>query len=450
MSRLPIRLRLTLAFALAMAVVLAATGAFLYLRLGSSLDEAIDESLQARTTEVIPQVVSGEPVGPGGDADDRFVQVLDLGSRIVGGTTGLDEPLLDQAALVEATQRARWSVLDEVPGVDGRVRVLATPVSTGDGPRILLVGASLEDRDEAVRGLLTLLLVVGPAALLVASLLGYALATAALRPVESMQAEAADISASEPGRRLPLPRAHDEIHRLGETLNEMLERLEAALERERGFVADAGHELRTPLTNLKAELELALRRPRTDAELVQAIRSAAEETERLSQLADDLLLIARSDQHRLPLRRTRVSAGDLLRSVAVRFGARAREAGRTIDVDAPAALELDADATRLEQAVGNVVDNALTHGGGDVRLSAAERDGHVELHVCDSGSGFPAEFLPHAFDRFSRADDSRSEAGTGLGLAIAAAVAAAHGGSAHAANSDGAGADVWLTIPSRG
>ena len=450
MSRLPIRLRLTLAFALAMAVVLAATGAFLYLRLGSSLDEAIDESLQARTTEVIPQVVSGEPVGPGGDADDRFVQVLDLGSRIVGGTTGLDEPLLDQAALVEATQRARWSVLDEVPGVDGRVRVLATPVSTGDGPRILLVGASLEDRDEAVRGLLTLLLVVGPAALLVASLLGYALATAALRPVESMQAEAADISASEPGRRLPLPRAHDEIHRLGETLNEMLERLEAALERERGFVADAGHELRTPLTNLKAELELALRRPRTDAELVQAIRSAAEETERLSRLADDLLLIARSDQHRLPLRRTRVSAGDLLRSVAVRFGARAREAGRTIDVDAPAALELDADATRLEQAVGNVVDNALTHGGGDVRLSAAERDGHVELHVCDSGSGFPAEFLPHAFDRFSRADDSRSEAGTGLGLAIAAAVAAAHGGSAHAANRDGAGADVWLALPRSG
>ena len=450
MSRLPIRLRLTLAFALAMAVVLAATGAFLYLRLGSSLDEAIDESLQARTTEVIPQVVSGEPVGPGGDADDRFVQVLDLGSRIVGGTTGLDEPLLDQAALVEATQRARWSVLDEVPGVDGRVRVLATPVSTGDGPRILLVGASLEDRDEAVRGLLTLLLVVGPAALLVASLLGYALATAALRPVESMQAEAADISASEPGRRLPLPRAHDEIHRLGETLNEMLERLEAALERERGFVADAGHELRTPLTNLKAELELALRRPRTDAELVQAICSAAEETERLSQLADDLLLIARSDQHRLPLRRTRVSAGDLLRSVAVRFGARAREAGRTIDVDAPAALELDADATRLEQAVGNVVDNALTHGGGDVRLSAAEKDGHVELHVCDSGSGFPAEFLPHAFDRFSRADDSRSEAGTGLGLAIAAAVAAAHGGSAHAANRDGAGADVWLALPRSG
>jgi len=450
MSRLPIRLRLTLAFALAMAVVLAATGAFLYLRLGSSLDEAIDESLQARTTEVIPQVVSGEPVGPGGDADDRFVQVLDLGSRIVGGTTGLDEPLLDQAALVEATQRARWSVLDEVPGVDGRVRVLATPVSTGDGPRILLVGASLEDRDEAVRGLLTLLLVVGPAALLVASLLGYALATAALRPVESMQAEAADISASEPGRRLPLPRAHDEIHRLGETLNEMLERLEAALERERGFVADAGHELRTPLTNLKAELELALRRPRTDAELVQAIRSAAEETERLSQLADDLLLIARSDQHRLPLRRTRVSAGDLLRGVAVRFGARAREAGRTIDVDAPAALELDADATRLEQAVGNVVDNALTHGGGDVRLSAAEKDGHVELHVCDSGSGFPAEFLPHAFDRFSRADDSRSEAGTGLGLAIAAAVAAAHGGSAHAANRDGAGADVWLALPRSG
>jgi len=244
-----------------------------------------------------------------------------------------------------------------------------------------------------------------------------------------------------------LPQAHDEIYRLGETLNEMLGRLEAALERERGFVADAGHELRTPLANLKAELELALRRPRTDTELAAAIQSAAEETDRLAQLAEDLLLIARADQHQLPLRKTRVDVHGLLRTVADRFEARAREVGRTIDVDGPVALELDADSTRLEQAVGNVVDNALTHGGGTVRLSAAERDGQVELHVCDGGCGFPDDFLPHVFDRFSRADDSRSEAGTGLGLAIAAAIAAAHGGSAHAANRDGAGADVWLALP---
>jgi heavy metal sensor kinase len=449
MSRFPIRLRLTLAFVLAMAVVLVATGAFLYLRLGSSLDEALDESLQARATEVTPQVVAGEPVSAGGDPDDRFVQVLDPDGGVVDGTTALDEPILEQVALGDATQGVRWYVLDEVPGVDGRVRVLAKPVETPSGTVVLLVGASLEDRDDAVRELLALLLVVGPAALLVASLLGYALATAALRPVESMQAEAADISASQPGRRLPLPHAHDEIYRLGETLNEMLGRLEAALERERGFVADAGHELRTPLTNLKAELELALRRPRTEAELVQAIRSAAEETERLSQLADDLLLIARSDQRQLPLRRKRVSVDGLLRTVADRFGPRAHGAGRTIDVDAPAALEVSADAARLEQAVGNVVDNALTHGAGAVHLSAAERDGSVELHVRDDGSGFPAAFLPHAFDRFNRADDSRSEGGTGLGLAIAAAIAAAHGGSAHAANRDGTGADVWLVLPKR-
>ena len=454
MRSLPIKLRLTLAFALAMGVVLAATGAFLYLELRASLGESIDESLEARASEVAPRLaLGGLIVGPGMgsglvDPDERFLQVLDLRGRVVDATpTVEDGPLLEQEALTRAAERrTTWLELEEVPGISGPTRILAMPVETPNGTRVLLVGASLEDRDETLRRFLVILLLVGPTALLLTSLLGYGLATAALKPVEAMRIEAAAISGSEPGRHLPLPRSQDEIHRLGETLNEMVDRLEAALERERGFAADASHELRTPLALLKAELELALRRPRSAPELEDAIRSAAAETDRLAGLAEDLLLLARSDQGELALRTEKVSAKDLLNRVAERFQLHAEAAGRAIEIDVPNALELDADPRRLEQAVGNLVENALKHANGSVRLIGVEHDGMIELHVCDEGHGFSPEFLPRAFDRFSRADDARSGDGTGLGLTIAGAIARAHSGSAHARNSESGGADVWLSL----
>jgi signal transduction histidine kinase len=444
MKRLPLRLRLTLAFALALAAVLAATGAFLYLRLGASLTDSVDEGLQARAAELAPLVARGEVDLVGGlDPDERLVQVLARDGRIVEATPGMrSQSLLAGAELARAGTQPSWLERNDLSGFAGTARILSTPV---DG-RILLVGASLEDRDETVRGFLVELLLVGPAALLLVSVLGYALATAALRPVESMRLEANAISSSEPGRRLPLPASRDEVHRLGTTLNEMLGRLESGLERERGFVANASHELRTPLSVLKAELELALRQPRSRSELERALRSAADETDRLARLGDDLLLLARSDRGQLPLRRETVPASALLDRVAKRFAGRADAAGRRIAVDAPPGLELTADPLRLEQALGNLLDNALLHGGGCIELGARRRDGQVELHVLDDGGGFPADFLPRAFDRFSRADQAPS-GGAGLGLTIAAAIAAAHGGSIHAANRDDRGADVWLSLP---
>jgi two-component system OmpR family sensor kinase len=440
-SRLPLRLRLTLAFAAAMAVVLAATGAFLYFRVGSSLDEAIDEGLQARLADVSTLAVDGEAAlgGSALDSEESLAQVLGASGDVVDATPGAEQPVL---------------TLTEVAGLEpGEVirlerdghRLLATAQEPGS--RVVVVGASLEDRDEALRGLLGQLLLGGPAALLLASLLGYAIARAALRPVESMRSEAAGISAAEPGRRLPLPRARDEVGRLGETLNAMLARLEAALERERSFVANASHELRTPLASLKAELELALRRPRSPAELEQALRSAAAETDRLARLAEDLLVLARSDQGGLPLRRTSFPASHVLATVARRFAPAAEALDRSIEVQAPDGLRVVADELRLEQALGNLVANALEHGRGSVEVGAVEKGGQVEFHVLDEGPGFPPRFLPRAFERFSRADEARSGGGTGLGLVIVQVIARAHRGSAQAANRIGGGADVWLSIP---
>jgi two-component system, OmpR family, sensor kinase len=267
-----------------------------------------------------------------------------------------------------------------------------------------------------------------------------------------MRGEAAAISASDPGRRLPVPGTGDELARLAETLNAMLERLEEAIERERWFVDDASHELRTPLANLKAELDLALRRSRTADELERALRSAAEETDRLARLADDLLVLARSDRGRLPIRREPVDVARMVGGTVDTFAARASERGVGIDVRVPEELRADVDELRVRQALGNLLDNGLRYvpSGGRMRVAAERHDGSLRLEVRDTGPGFPPEFLPVAFEAFARPDVSRSRpgGGTGLGLAIVAAVAEAHGGTAVADNLPGGGAVVVLAIPS--
>jgi signal transduction histidine kinase len=304
-----------------------------------------------------------------------------------------------------------------------------------------------QKRSESLEDLLQLLLLSGPVALVLASFAAYWVAAAALRPVEAMRARAATISAAEPAERLPVPPTDDEVARLGETLNEMLERLGEALEHERAFVADASHELRTPLAILRTELDLALAEGRTPEELRTALGSAAEEADRLSQLTEDLLTIAQTERGELPLRLERIELREVLDGVRRRFARRAGEEGRAIVVEGPP-LELQADRLRIDQAVGSVVDNALRYGAGEVSITlAAMASDSVGIRVADHGPGFPPDFLPRAFERFSRPSASRSDGGSGLGLAIVRTVARAHGGEAHAANADGGGAEVRLSLP---
>jgi signal transduction histidine kinase len=225
----------------------------------------------------------------------------------------------------------------------------------------------------------------------------------------------------------------------------MLARIGDGLARERRFVADASHELRTPLALIKTELELALRRSRSTEELEAAIRGAAEDTERLSRIADDLLLLARAEQGRVPLRSEPVDVADVFETVAGRFRSRAESEGRDLSVAADDPIVVSADRSLLEQALANMVDNAFTHGAGRVSLTTEQRNGSTELHVLDQGNGFPPDFLHHAFERFSRAQKATAD-GSGLGLAIVETIAEAHGWEARAANSPGGGTDVWLAL----
>lgn len=437
MSRLPIRVRLTAAFALAMLVVLAAAGAFVYLRLRSDLNSSLDSFLRSRAQSV----ASGRP-GTGEEREDAFAQRLGAGGRVVAAAGGARGAVLSASELRRA--RERELIVDRrVPGIDGQARVLARPGAAGE---VVVVGRSLTDRDETLSNLVTAFAIGAVLAALLAAGLGYVLAAAALAPVEAMRRRAAEVSLTGARERLPLPAAHDEIRRLGETLDDMLERLRRSFDRERRFVADASHELRTPIAVLKTELEGLLARDDLAPDAREGLAAAVDECDHLVALAEDLLVLSRAADGRLPVRPEMMAARTALEGARDRYADRAARGGRVIEVDAPAGLELSADPLRLRQALGNLVDNSLRHGAGEIALRArAAGGGAVELEVSDAGPGFPPGFGDRAFERFSRGERAGPRDGAGLGLAIVRAVAEAHGGSV--AIGDGPGASVVMRLP---
>src|SRR5271165_3206274 len=451
MSRMPTRLRLTLVFAGTMLLVLAGTGLFVYLRFRAELDRTIDLNLRTQAAALMPLIersdagLASAVQSPLFQGHETFVQVLDARGRILAATSELRKSaLLTGSELAPALRHTQLVTRGATAPLPEGSRLLTAPVRTpSNGRGVLIVGATLDERASALSNLAVLLAIVGPLALIIASVAGYGLASAVLRPVELMRRRAAAVTASEPGLRLPLPAAHDEIRRLGTTLNDMLERLEGSFAHEKAFVANASHELRTPLATLKTELELALRRERSVEELRQTLRSADDEVDRLSALADDLLVLARSDEGALPISRADVDVADLLSRVRDRFDP---EHAR-IHVTVPEDMRLLAGPERLEQALSNLVDNALRYGAGRVEVRASADHRGVELHVEDLGPGFPSGFVDEAFERFTRADPARGGRGAGLGLSIVRTIAQAHGGNAYAANCPAGGADVWIVIP---
>ncbi len=448
-----LRLKLTLAFTAAMAALLTGLGLFIYGRWQAGLDKSLEEGLRGRARDVAALVKQADHgLAEGGGASlsrdgTGFAQVLRQDGKVLDATPGLPvTPLLARRDIARVGSRALF-VTAQIPGLAGRVRLLATRIGAQDTSLVVVVGVSLESRAVALRDLRDVMLLGGPIALLLAAFLGYVLASTSLGSMEAMRREATRLSVARPGGRLPVPAARDELHRLAVTLNEMLERNEVAFARERRFVADASHELRSPLTVLKAELELALTGQGSEQELRRAVESANIEADRVVHVAQDMLTLAQADDGALRIEPTTVRVPELLQRVNQRFLQRAAAERRLLVASAPDGLTVDADPLRLEQAVSNLLDNALRHSAGPVTLSAEQRHGSVELHVTDRGHGFPADFLNVAFERFSRPDTGRTADGTGLGLSIVRSIARAHGGEAHVSNRPGGGADAWIALP---
>jgi signal transduction histidine kinase len=440
---LAIRTRLTLAFAGMTAVVLGIAAIALLLGFRRELRRSVDEGLLERASALAADPRGGVETMIG--ADDAFAQLLDSrGIEILATSPGLGQRLPYPPSLgsCEAGFLDADVTIDREPVF---ARIYAVCVSDGSK---LVVGQDVDDQREAVARLAVIVVIGGPLLLVALAVAGWLLAGAALRPVERLRAEASALSLAEPNRRLPVPETGDELQRLTETLNGMLDRLHEALERERRLVDEASHELRTPLGVMQAELDLALKEPRSREELEAALRSIAQETERLRRLTEDLLVLARSDGGHIPVHRTDVNVSSILERVAAEFGDRAARAGVRVEVSgSPLRAWLDGD--RVRQAVENLVANAIRHAGrgGSVQMRAERDADALRIDVRDSGGGFADDVLARAFEPFARADSDRASDGAGLGLAIVKAVADAHGGSATAWNLEGGGAAVSLELP---
>lgn len=435
-----------------MALVIVLSGLFVYLRLASDLNESIDKGLRLRAGDVaalIAQADSGLSEGSSErltEAKENFAQVLTPRGRVFDATSGASEPALVPVELDRALIAPTF--FDQrVSAIEGEARLFGRAVEAQDRRLVVVVGISTDDRNRALDGLIRAFAVGGPLAVLLASGIGYVVASLGLSPIEAMRRRAQGITLRSGGERLPLPAARDEVHRLGETLNSMLARLETSFERERRFVADASHELRTPIAILKAELEVALRDGRYDSSTRAALISAIEEADRLTRLAADLLDIARAGEGRLAIKPECVDVARLLESCRERFAARAKELSRRLIVEAPSGLTAELDPLRLQQAINNLVDNALRHGQGDVLMRAQASSDALEISVSDQGPGFPREFAPQAFERFTRADPARTRGGSGLGLAIVSAIVRAHGGEAEVGQDGSSEATVHLRLP---
>lgn len=462
---MPLRVRLALLFALATGMAVVVAGVAFVLQLRVSVEASLDPGLRAQAAELTDDPTGADELEPVGK--DAIVQVLTADGRVLRWS-----PAADAAPLLDPGERARAvdgevSFTTDVRGK--RTRVLATAVPHGAGPLLVVVGSGTDVADVAVERAEFAILVGGPAAVLLAGFGAWLLAGAALRPVERMRRQAAEISERDLDRRLDVPASRDEVAALGATMNAVLARLQEALHRERGFVADAGHELRTPLAILRAELELAARPGRSRAALVEAIERAGGEADRLIRLAEDLLLLARADNHQPFLRAEPLSLPDLLNAAVRGAQTAAADRGVTFALHVAPELCVDADPDRLRQAVDNLLDNATRHAptGGVVEISVVEigagevgaeagtgrnvsaAPGVVAVEVADRGPGFPPEFLDHAFERFHRAGSARSrdDGGTGLGLSIVRAITRAHGGEAVAENRAGGGAAVTILLP---
>jgi two-component system, OmpR family, sensor kinase len=445
---LPIRLRIALSVTAVAAVLLTIVGAFGYARLSNGFSRDLDLELRQRAQDLV-----GPLSHPGSSLTDlawtgfiergeSFAEVLTPSGHLVDSTPTLRGRVLLSPG--DARRAALGTVTldrNSAPGLNEPARLLATPLSRQGRPLVLVVGDTRENGLEALRHVRNQLLVAVPLLLLVSFAGAYAVAGAALRPVESMRRRAAAMTTGDPSLRLPVPPSGDEITRLGETLNGLLARVEATLERERSFVAHASHELRTPLALLRTEIDLALRRPRTQAELTSALESAGEEVDRLQRLAEDLLLLAQEGEGRLEAHLEETHVDDVLRGAAEPFGAVLAREGRTLVVE-PDGGQVLLDRRQVHRALTNLVANAAQHGSGEVRLSARRGGASVALVVSDGGDGFGADMLEHGAERFVRGSASQ---GAGLGLSIVAAVARAHGGDA--GMSDAHGTEAWVAVP---
>ncbi|MGH8867686.1 MAG: ATP-binding protein, partial [Actinomycetes bacterium] len=420
----------------ALALLVGATALLLVLQ--RSLARSGDDASRARVQDLAALASAGVlPPLLRVPAEDDVAQAVGGGGEVVAASASLRGvgPLVPDAP----TGEPRATTVEGVPDGAEReaYRVWSVRADTPEGPVTVSVGRSLETVRDTLATVQVLLALGLPPLLGLLAYTTWVVVGRALRPVESIRAEVADVTGRALDRRVPVPPADDEVGRLARTMNAMLDRLEEASARQRRFVADASHELQGPLASLRAQLEVALAHPEA-TDWPATARALLADGARLERLVRDLLLLAREDEAPAPLAPVLVDLDDVVLEEAARVRTTAPVPVLTHEVSAaPVRGEREA----LARLVRNLLDNATRHAASTVRVGLAVQDGTAILTVADDGLGVPASDRDRIFDRFVRLEDARSRGGsvpaasspgaggTGLGLALVRAVADRHGGS---------------------
>jgi two-component system, OmpR family, sensor kinase len=443
-----LRGRLALVFALVTAVLCLLVGVLVDYQYRNALRDALDDGLVTRFDNLERDLatsgdLSVEPTLPDAEA---FAQIVDVDGEVVNAAPRalLERRVLTRDELAEARTKRITIERSAAPG-DQRSRLLAGPAGQKGLGLVVVIGTSLQEAIDAQHRL-ELALVIGlPLLAAIVSIGGWFLAGAALKPVRDLVEEADEISAVAARghrRRLSVPETGEELADLARHLNELLARIEGALEHERAFLDDASHDLRTPISIVRSELELARMQTEDGSELARALDSSLEEVDRLDRLAVNLLVLART-RSAGPPRPEPVELGALSQRAAETV-ARSRD-GEAVPVEVTGSAEIRGDEDAIERAVLNLVENAARHADRRVDVAVSTVGDDAVVVVRDDGPGFPPELLGHAAGRFVRG--AADEHGAGLGLAIVDAIATAHGGELEIENRPGGGAEVQLRVP---
>lgn len=446
MGRSSIRFRIALLAAVSVAVVLVSVSVGLVAVHRQQLTNNVDLVLAQRAQDLTSLLAAPEsaPVQLAATEQEGFVQVLSLDGKTIASSPNLRNapPLhLDyETGAPEIIMTVTGLAID-----DDVFRVLSRTVDTAEGPRVLQIGTTLDDVAESTEVLVGALLVAVPVAVALLAGVVWWLVGRTLAPVENIRSEVAEIGATDLHRRVPLPRAMDEIGRLATTMNTMLERLEHSVERQQRFVGDASHELRAPLARMRAEIEVDLAAaPREGVK--DRLESLREEVVALQRMVEDMLALARLDADPLPIRGERVDLDDLV----LEEGSRIKADGRlAVDMSGVSAAQVNGHRQQLARVIRNLADNAERHASSSVTLGLSEAAGTAILTVSDDGTGIPASHIGRIFDRFVRVDAARTQnaGGSGLGLAIAREIIERHGGTVELDPTHSPGAKFVITLP---
>jgi signal transduction histidine kinase len=421
------------------AIALAIGAAGLITALRRTMVDEVAEAARAQASDVVRQLEAGlPPVLEVAGADEQLIQVMTPAGAVVSASPNM----AGRPALVRLAPGQSAQVL--TPLDDDEFVAVAEGAQTSDGLRIVLVARALVDVLDTTTVITRLLIIGLPLLVAVVALTTWFAVGGVLAPVEAIRREVDEISSAQLHRRVPQPKRDDEIGRLAATMNRMLERLESARNSQRRFVSDASHELRSPITTIRQHAEVAIAHPDRvgAAELAEVVLA---EQQRMQRLVEDLLLLARADEH-VPLEREAVDLDDL----AFEEGHRLRSTtSKRVDTSGVSAARVQGDADALRRMFRNVGENAARHASGRVDITLAERGDEVLLTVDDDGPGIPESERRRVLQRFVRLDEARSRdlGGSGLGLSIVDEVVRAHGGAVLIERSPLGGARVQITLP---